>query len=578
VKRIGVLVAAALLVGACSSAASPSPSSVPATAAPTAAATAAPATEAPTAAPTATAAPSEGPKMGGDLVVGITGDINTTDSAFSQTIDTMYMQAQALEGLVQFKPGSSDIEGKLAKSWTISPDGLTYTFQLQDGVTFHDGTEFNAEAVCYNFERWNNFTGTLASPDYSYYAGAIFGGYGDAANYTGCSANGKSEVVIGLKRPIASLLRVMTLPEFSINSPTALQKLDADNPDPTKSPYGTGAAGAMNGTGPFIFKEWVPQDHLTFVKNPNYWDKTREIALDSITFRPIPSTATILNALQSGDIDMATVINPADIPSVGDTVTTVPRGESCNTFYLNITQSFKPLDNLKVRQAINLAINKAALVDTFYGGSDYARPALTWVPPIVPGYKEVLPSYDPEKAKQLLAESGVSADQLTVDFWYPSEVFRAYMPDPKGIFQAIAKDLEQVGFKINPKTAPWRGGYLSDLEQGKLPMAIVGWPCDYPTPDNFLSTGMFYYVDGKPAPRNAYTFDELNALMQKAIEMPTLEEAVPLWEQAQDMLGEDVPTVPMIHSIAVAALRDYVKGYQPSVGVVEHLDSIWLDK
>ena len=123
------------------------------------------------------------PKDGGNLIVALPGEIATTDSAFSQDSNTSYVLNQVVEGLVALKPGTiGELAPGLAKSWTVSPDGLTYTFALQDGVKFQDGTDFNADAVCYNYDRWNNFTGALASTDYAYYYGAVFGGFGATSN------------------------------------------------------------------------------------------------------------------------------------------------------------------------------------------------------------------------------------------------------------------------------------------------------------------------------------------------------------------------------------------------------------
>jgi peptide/nickel transport system substrate-binding protein len=521
-------------------------------------------------------------KEGGNLVVAIASDITSTDPAFSGSIDTSYVETQVMQTLVRVKPGSTTFElaPYLAKSWTESDDGLSYTFELQDGVKFHDGTDFNADAVCFNYNRWINFTGTLASPDYSYYVGAIFGGYGNDANFAGCTANGSNEVVLKLKRPIASFLASQTLPNFGIASPAALKKLDADNPDPTKSPYNTGAAGAMNGTGPFMFKEWVSGDHVLLVKNPNYWDASQPVHLDSITIKPIPNTTAALNALQSGDIDLATVINPADIPVVqGDSsLTTVPRGTSCSTFYLGMNQTHPPFDNPKVRQAVALAVNKQNLVDTFYGGSDFALPANSWIPPLVPSHKDVLPAPDTSAAKQMLQDSGLSPDQLKIDLWYPSEIFRAYMPDPKGEVQAIAQDLQAAGFAVNIQTAPWRPGYVSDAYGGKYGIWFFGWPCDYPTPDNFMDTGMFYYSGGKPNVTFAYKNDALNQLMVSAESKPSLDDALGDWEKVQDMLAADMPSAPLVHAVTVAAAKTYVKDYVPSSTYVEYLNTIWLDK
>ena len=164
----------------------------------------------------------------------------------------------------------------------------------------------------------------------------------------------------------------------------------------------------------------------------------------------------------------------------------------------------QPFDNLKIRQAIGYALNKQSYIDAFYAG--LANVADNFMPPATQDYKALgLPTYDPEKAKALIAESGVSADKLAIDFYYPSDVARPYMPDPKGEAEAIATDLEAVGFKINFKTEGWRTGYLSDSATGKFPMFLLGWTCDWAGPDNFLITDLFYFnSDGTPNPQFSY--------------------------------------------------------------------------
>jgi peptide/nickel transport system substrate-binding protein len=571
-RRIGALaVTAGLLFAACSAGASPSPS--------------APAASGPATGSQPAESAAGTPKDGGTLVVQNLGDVATSDSAFSQDSNTSYVLNQVVEGLVGLKPGTIDeLAPALAKSWTVSDDGLTYTFKLQEGVKFHDGTDFNAEAVCYNYNRWNNFTGALASPDYSYYYGAVFGGYGADSNLDSCKANGTNEVVIKLKRPYTSFLLSQTISTFGINSPKALKDGDADNPDPTKSPYGTGGTGAMTGTGPFKFKEWVVGDHITVVKNPDYWNKDAAAHLDAVTFRKIADPAAVLNALQAGDIDLATVFNPVDIPVVqaDSNLQVISRGDSCNLFHLAMNQTHKPFDNPKIRQAVAAAINKQNIVDTFYGGNDNAAVAKSWMPPKTFAFKdENLPGYDVEKAKSLITESGVPEADLTFDFWYPSDVFRPYMPDPKGTFQALQSDLEAAGFHPTPQTKPWSTGkptYLNDESTGKYPMWLIGWTCDWAGPDNFLDTAFFYYSKGKPNPEFAYKDDALNALMKQAEQAKSEADSKPLWEQAQDTVAAAMPTVPLVNSQPVAGAKAYVKGFVGAGNLTEILNTVWLDK
>jgi len=527
------------------------------------------------------ASPAAGtPKDGGTLVAALPGDISSTDTAFIQDSNSSAVSNQVIEGLVGTKPGTTgDIIPVLAESWTVSDDGLTYTFKLREGVKFHDGTDFNGDAVCANYDRWKNFTGALASGDYSYYYGAVFGGYGADSNMVSCTVNSPTEVAIVLKHPYSSFLLSQTITSFGINSPAALKALDADNPDPTKSGYNTGAKGAMVGTGPFKFSEYVPNDHITVVKNPDYWNKDGIAHLDQVTFKPIADSTATLNALQSGDIDFAFNMNPTDLSTIqsDSNLTAVDRGESCNLFHLAMNQTHKPFDNEKIREAVAYAVNRQALIDTFYGGQ--AKPAVTWMPAGgLYAKDENLPTYDVEKAKALIAESGVPADQLTFDFWYPSNVSRPYMPDPKGIFQAISSDLEAVGFHPTPQTKPWREGYLKEEATGKYPMWLIGWTCDWAGPDNFLDTALFNYQGDKPSPEFAYKNDELHKTMKDAEAATDDATAKSLWEKAQDMIRADMPTAPMVNSTPPAASAAFVKGFVGSGNLTEILNTVWLDK
>jgi len=581
--RFGALIAATMIVvSACGgSSATTAPSTAPSTAASTAPSQAA--STAPSTAPSEVASASAAagaPKDGGTLVAAIPGDISSTDTAFIQDSNSSAVSNQVIEGLVGTKPGTTgEIIPVLSTDWVVSADGLTYTFNLRTGVKFHDGTDFNADAVCYNYNRWKNFTGALASGDYSYYYAAVFGGYGKDSNMVSCTAASPTQVILVLNHPYSSFLLSQTITSFGINSPTALKALDADNPDPTKSGYNTGSKGAMSGTGPFMFSEYVPNDHVTLVKNPNYWNKDGVAHLDKVTFKPYADQTSTLNALQSGDIDFAFNINPTDLSTVKNdaNLQAIDRGQSCNLFHLAMNQTHKPFDNAKVREAVAYAINKQALIDTFYGGQ--ANIAVTWMPKEgLYAKDENLPTYDPQKAKDLIAASGVPASELTFDFWYPSNVSRPYMPDPKGIFQAIAADLTAVGFTPTPQTKPWRDGYLKEEATGKYPMWLIGWTCDWAGPDNFLDTAFFNYQSGKPSPEFAYKNDALNADMKAAEAATTDAEAKTLWEKAQDMIRVDMPTVPLVNSTPPAAAAAYVKGFVGSGNLTEILNTVWLDK
>lgn len=579
--RLGVLLAVAGLVfGACGTAgtsSSPSSSSAASTGASTS--------------PSTGASPSSAVKNGGTLVVGLDGDMVYADPALISDSNSSYVDAQVVQGLVGLKPGTvSDIEPVLAASLpTVSADGKTYTFTLRTGVTFHDGTPFNAAAVKYNYDRWQNFPkGPLQ--DNAYYYGAVFGGFGSASNIASVAAPNDTTVVITLKQPQSNFLLSQTIQPFGIQSPAALQAGDANNPALDKNKYAQGQGTGMVGTGPFKFQEWVPNDHVTIVKNTSYWDAAGAAHLDKVVFKPFKDQTSKLQALQAGDIDFAQTVAPSDVATIkaDAKLQVIDRGESCNIGQISMNQdgSTKGADdpaghtllaNKDIRMAIAYAVNKPAYIQAFYAG--LAKPADNWMPPSAQYYKpENLPTYDPTKAKALIAQSGVPASQLVLDFYYPSDVVRPYMPDPKGLAQAIAQDLQAVGFTINLKSEGWRTGYISDEEVGKFPMWLLGWTCDWAGPDNFLQTAFFHYNGTTPSPEFAYKNDLLNQTMNQALAATDPATVQSLWQKAQDLIAADMPTVPLVNSSPPAAAQAYVEGFVGAGNLTEEFNSVWLNK
>lgn len=483
-----------------------------------------------------------------------------------------------MEGLVSLKAGTtSGIEPALAESWTLSPDGKTYTFKIRQGVKFHDGTDVDADAVVYNYQRWKDFPTELQ--DYSYYAGAVFGGYGDASNVASITATDASTVEITLKSPNSSFLIAQTLTVFAISSPTALKAGKADNSelDVSKIDYAQGGATAMVGTGPFTFKEWVVGDHVTIAKNPDYWNKDGIAHVDEVVFKPVAEEAQIMNGLSTGEIDVAQKVAPVDIATVAGNadLQVIDRGESCNTMQISMNHNYTPIKNAKIREAIAYAVNKDYLIETFYAG--LAVGADNWMPVNTQYAKSLgLPTYDLQKAKDAIAASNET--DLTIDFYYPSDVTRPYMPDPQGIFEAITSDLEAAGFTVVPHTETWRPDYLDHEYAGNFEMWLLGWTCDWAGPDNFLKTAFFGYVDGAPSPEFAYKNDELEKTMNDALAATDEATAKSLWEHAQDLLKADLPTVPLINSTPPAAASATVMGFVGSGALNEYLNTVWLDR
>jgi len=543
-------------------------------------------------------------KEGGTLIAGLPGDMVLADPTLDSDSNSSYIIQNVVEGLVSLKPGTtSEVVPQLADGMpTVSADGLTYTFKLRSGVKFHDGTDLTAEIVKYNYERQKNAPAALRD-SYNYYFGAVFGGWAADANLKSITTPDASTVVFTLGHPQSNFLLATTLPQFGIQSEAALKAGDADNEDPSKSPYAQGQGGtgkSMVGTGPFMYKEWVVGDHVTLVKNPSYYDTAHAAHLNSIVYKPYADQTAELSALQAGDIDFAQTIFPRDVKAVqGDTsLQAIDRGASCNEGLLQLNQNDKqsasaaaakpaiPIvdapahklnQNPMIRQAIMYALNRQSYVDAFY--ADLAKPADNWMPPSTKYFKALnLPTYDVQKAKDLIAASGVAAADLHTTLYYPSDVARPYMPDPKGLAQAIATDLEAVGFKVDFGTAGWHAGYLTDEAVGSYPMWLLGWTCDWAGPDNFLDTAFFRFSGSKPNDEFAYGPPALLAAFQKAESATDDATAGAAWADAQDILAKDLPTIPLVNSQPPAAAKAYVKGFVGAGNLTEFFNSVWLDK
>jgi peptide/nickel transport system substrate-binding protein len=567
-----LLAVAAIAASACSSSATASPTSV--------------ATPGGSGAVAATPTPVATATNGGSMVVALDGDMAFADPSLVSDGNSLYVSAQVVEGLVGLQPGTiSTVIPVLASALpTVSADGLTYTFKLRTGVKFHDGTDFNADAVVYNYNRWKAYTkGDLQ--DNEYYYPASFGGFGDSSNLLSVTKTDDSTVVFTLKTPQSNLLLSQTSGAFGIESPTALKAANADSTPLSSNKYAEGLLPQgqdMVGTGPFMFKEWVVGDHITVVKNPNYWDTANAAHLDQIIFKPFKDSTSKLQALQSGGADLAFSISPTDVKTAqSSNLTIINRGGSCNQLNLDINQSVGGKATIyadkKVRLAISEAVNKPAYFSAFYASAGDVPTG--FIPPSTLGFKaETMPSYSVSQATTDLASANLTSAQKTIDLYYPSNVVRPYMPDPQGIAQAIAQDLQAVGFTVNLKTEDWHGGYISDATGGKLALYLFGWTCDWAGADNFLDVAWFGYQGGKPNAQFHWDNPQVNTLMVKALGETTQDAANADWGQVQDLLAQDLPMVPIVNSTPPGAYTSKVHGFIPAGNGIEYFNTVSLSQ
>ena len=484
------------------------------------------------------------------LVYGRGGDSVALDPAVVTDGESFTVTANIYETLVNFGERDVTIQPGLAKSWEASEDGLTYTFQLQEGVKFHDGTDFNAEAVVKNIERWK--TGADKHP---YFSSQFV--VGDKQVIESVTAEGDYTVVFKLSQPQAPFLKNLAMSPFAIASPTAFE---ADEEGLSANPVGTG---------PFKFVSWVRNDSITIEKNPDYYIDGYP-KLDKVIYRSIPENSARLNDLLAGNIDVADGLSPSDKATIeGDANLQLIERPSMNVGYLGLTVTRPPFDNVKVRQAVNYAIDKQALVDAFYEG--LAEPAKNPMPPVISGYNDEVTgyTYDPEKAKALLAEAGY--DGKEIELW-AMPVPRPYMPDGQKVAEAIQKNLEDVGIKSKIVSFEW-ATYLEKAQNGEADAFLLGWTGDNGDADNFLYT----LLDGDNIGSNNYTFydnPELHKILTAAQTEIDEDKRNELYKQAQVIISEDAPWVPLAHSIPILAANKKVTNYIAHPTGSDRLDAV----
>ena len=506
--------------------------------------------------------PGAGGKKGGTFVFGASADPVSLDGAKVSDGESIRVVYQMFEGLVRVKDGGFEPEPSLATSWSPSADGTAWTFELRKGVKFHDGTDFNAEAVCANFNRWFNFRGLLATESVAYYWTSVFGTFSDKASeslYKSCTATDADTAVITLTTPSSSFIAGLTLPSFSIASPTALRQYEADKVSGSADAPrfdGTYDLEHPTGTGPYKFESFRANDRVTLVRNDDYWGD--ESLFDRVIFRTIEKAADRRVALETGEIQAYENPDPGDLSALQAAGFTLGQRDPFNVGYVGFNQKVKPFDNPKIRQAIAHALNKDALIKAKYPPGAVA--ATQFLPPDLPGWNADVTKYDynADRARQLIAESGV-ATPITLEFAYPTGVSRGYMPDPAANFQAFKADLEAVGFRVTPRTAPWSPDYLTEAHDGRYGMYLLGWLADFGDADNFV--GVFFQ---NPKAEFGFNNQAIFSKLDEAERETDEARRVTLYEEANKLISDLVPGVPYVHTSTYVVLAKNVQGFIPS--------------
>jgi ABC-type transport system substrate-binding protein len=481
---------------------------------------------------------------GGSIVVTYKDDIATLDPAIGYDWQNWSMIKSLFSRLVDYTPGTDTVVPSLAESFTVASDGLTYTFKLRKGVKFSNGREVVAGDVKYSIERAVN--PKTQGPGAGFF-GAIAGfdglSGGKAETLSGIETPDDGTVIFKLSRPDATFLHVMAINFASIVPKEAVEAAGADF---GKKPVGSGA---------FTLKEWVIGQKLVFEKNPNFYVKDTP-KIDGFTVEIGQEPLVAVLRLQKGEVDIAgDGIPPAkflEIKNGPDGKDIIVDGEQLQTGYVTLNVLVKPLDNVKVRQALNMAINKERITRIVNGR---ATPAVQILPPLMPGYDTAYKGYgyDVAKAKALLAEAGFKDGFSTALYSSSTD------PNPR-IAQSIQQDLAAIGVKAEIKALANPNVIAAGGTKGEAPMIWSGgmaWIADFPDPSNFYGPilGCAGAIQGgwnwswycnEAMDKRAVAADSMSDPAKKG-------ERAAAWKGIYTDIMADAPWIPVFHERRVVA-------------------------
>jgi oligopeptide transport system substrate-binding protein len=526
----------------------------------------------PAAGPAGTAVPTAGtagtagqPTKGGAMIIAYKDDLATLDPAIGYDWTNWPAEKMGFDALLDYDEGTT-ILPRLAESLPeVNADATVYTFKLRKGVKFHNGREFTADDVLYTITRV--LDPKTGSPGAGFFVG-IQGAQdfvdGKATSVTGIKVVDPSTVQFTLAAPDVTFLNKMAL-NFAFIVPKEEVEKAGEN-------FGH----APVGTGPYVLKEWKSGEFLTFERNPDYFFEGRPF-LDKVTIQVGVAPDVALLRLEKGEIQMMGDPPPgadwARITSDPAWAKRIERSPQVNTTYIAINTTAKPFDDVRVRQALNYAIDKQRIVQLLNGRATVANQVL---PPLMPGYDPSYAgyAYDPEKAKSLLAEAGSASFETSIECI-------AVDPQPK-LCESFQQDLAKVGItlKINTLAAP---NVIDDAGNGRTPLTWSGglaWTQDYPDPDDFYSP-ILGCVSNVPGGWNwsRYCNQDLDAQFVKQVGVTDRAQRMEAYKPLFKALMDDAVWVPVINGEYDVAHAEKLHG-QPTLTHPEHLfnyETMWME-
>ena len=479
------------------------------------------------------------------LVVGQVAEPKSLDPQGVTAVNDFRILINLYDGLVRYKDGTLEVEPALATSWKISDDGTVYTFNLRKGVKFQDGSAFNAQAVKFNFDRM--LVDSHPQHNTGPFPLAFF-----FKSIIETRVLDNDTVQFKLDKPYAPLLSNLAYPTGLMVSPTAVKKYGKD--------YGRHPVG----TGPFKFARWESNRLVAVESNPNYWDGAPK--LQAVVFRPITDANTRVTEILSGGIDLMVEVPPDNVSMFADDKGfTVHEQVGPHLWFLILNMKQGPFKDIRVRQAINYAIDKQALVDNVLQGTATVATgptpsAFSWA------YNDALKPYpyDPQKAKQLIKDAGVAGAQLT---FYVTEGGSG-MLNPIAMGTAIQADLAKIGLKVKIETYEWNT-FLGKVNPGladKADMAEMAWMTNDPDTLPFLALRTAAWPDKGGFNSGYYSNKEVDKLLEQARASTSQQQRAKLYKKMQKIVYDDAPWAFIANWKQNAVTTTQVKGFrlQPS--------------
>ncbi len=461
---------------------------------------------------------------------------------------------QVYNKLVEFERGTTVIAPALAESYEISEDGLVYTFKLRSGVKFHTTSfftptrDFNSQDVVFSFERQR-----LADNPYNLVSGGTweyFNGMSMPDLIQSVEAVDDLTVKFTLTRPEAPMIANMGMDFASIVSEEyATALLEAGTPEKlNQEPIGTG---------PFKFIAYQKDAVIRYQAHEDYW--AGKASIDNLVFAITPDNSVGYQKLLAGECHVLGYPNPADVATMQeDDSLTVLEQEGLNVGYLAYNTTVPPYDNVNVRKALNMGINKQAILDTVFQGSGKA--AKNPIPPTIWSYNDatVDDEYNPEKAKEMLAAEGV--EDLKMKIW-AMPVVRPYNPNARRMAEVMQEDFAKIGVEVEIVSYEW-GEYLKlSRELDRDGAVLLGWTGDNGDPDNFLAVLLGCDAVGN-GNRAQWCHEPFDDLIQQAKVVSDQAERTDLYEQAQTVFKEQAPWATIAHSVVYKTMRNEVQDFK----------------